>query len=74
MNNFDFNQVDDDCGAAEDDEELEGLDLGAGGDAGGATTTNGGVGEKTDAEKKNVRMAADVDAGDDGGCARQLVA
>ncbi|KIY98973.1 hypothetical protein MNEG_8988 [Monoraphidium neglectum] len=57
--------VDDDCGAAEDDEELEGLDLGAGGDAGGATTTNGGVGEKTDAEKKNVRMAADVDAGDD---------
>lgn len=58
--------MDDDCTAAEDDEELEGLDLGptaTDAAAGGATRQDGG-------EKKNVRMAADVGPGKDGKCRR----
>lgn len=49
-------QVDDDSNNTEDDEELEGLDLGGGDDGGGATK-----------QQKSVRMADDVDGGDEGG-------
>ena len=55
--------MDDDSAAAEDDEELEGLDLGAG----GAETTVTGGGKPQDGEKKNVRMAANVDGDNEGG-------
>ncbi|KAI8474715.1 MAG: hypothetical protein J3K34DRAFT_518018 [Monoraphidium minutum] len=56
--------VDDDCAAVEDDEELEGLDLGGAADATmAAVGSGGGGGDKADGEKKNVRMAADVNDG-----------
>jgi hypothetical protein len=56
--------VDDDTGAADDDEELEGLEL-----AGAGTGDGGGGGEHAEGNEKpqkSVRLAAEIDDG--GGC------